>query len=110
MKTLSPSVRRGPQVEARPRKTSGPALARELGLPAARGMEAILKAKMISAVLKAIEEQGITHAEVARRSGVPRSAVTGILSGGMQKVTIDRVLRLVEAVGLVADIRMRRAA
>jgi hypothetical protein len=37
-------------------------------------------------------------------------AVTGILPGSMQKVTIDRVLRLVEAVGLVADVRVRRAA
>ena len=36
-------------------------------------------------------------------------AVTGILSGSLQKVTIDRVLRLVEAAGLEAEIRIRRA-
>ncbi|NJR43984.1 hypothetical protein HC761_00455, partial [bacterium] len=36
-------------------------------------------------------------AELAARSHLPRSAVTGILSGSLQKVTIDRVLRLVEA-------------
>jgi predicted XRE-type DNA-binding protein len=90
--------------------TSGPVLAGKLGISAARGMEAIIKAKMISAVLKEVEDQGLTHAEIAKRSGIPRSAVTGILSGSMQKVTIDRVLRLVEAVGLVADVRVRRAA
>jgi hypothetical protein len=42
--------------------------------------------------------------------GLPRSAVTGIPSGSLQKVTIDRVRRLVEAAGLEADIRVRRAA
>jgi hypothetical protein len=36
--------------------------------------------------------------------------VTGILSGSLRKVTIDRVLRLVEAAGLEAAIRVRRAA
>jgi hypothetical protein len=36
--------------------------------------------------------------------------VTGILSGSLQKVTIDRVLRLVDAVGLEAQIKVRRAA
>ena len=54
--------------------------------------------------------RGLTHAELASRSGLPRSAVTGVLSGSLQKVTIDRVLRLIEAAGLEVDIRIRRAA
>jgi len=52
----------------------------------------------------------MTHAELASRSDLSRSAVTGILSGSLQKVTIDRVLRLVEAAGLEAEIRIRRTA
>jgi predicted XRE-type DNA-binding protein len=44
------------------------------------------------------------------RSGLPRSAVTGILSGSLQKVTIDRVLRLVEAAGLTVNVRVQAAA
>jgi hypothetical protein len=35
--------------------------------------------------------------------------VTGILSGSLQKVTIDRVLKLIEAVGLVAEVKVKRA-
>jgi transcriptional regulator with XRE-family HTH domain len=61
-------------------------------------------------VLREVARRGLTHAELAARSGLSRSAVTGILSGSLQKVTIDRVLRLVEAAGLEADIRVRRAA
>jgi hypothetical protein len=36
--------------------------------------------------------------------------VTGILAGSLQRVTIDRLLRLVEAAGLEAAVRIRRAA
>jgi predicted XRE-type DNA-binding protein len=72
-------------------------------------MEVAMKAQLISAVLEAAETQGLTHAEIAKRSGLPRRAVTGILSGSLQKVTIDRVLELIEAVGLVAEVKVKRA-
>ncbi|HEY2954098.1 MAG TPA: XRE family transcriptional regulator [Candidatus Eisenbacteria bacterium] len=91
-------------------KTSPAQLARQLGIPKSRGVEAVLKAQLIAAVVGEIRRSGVTHAEVAARSGLPRSAVTGILSGSLQKVTIDRVLRLLEAVGLEASVRVRRAA
>ncbi len=51
-----------------------------------------------------------TSADRLAELGLPRSAVSGILSGSLQKVTIDRLLRLVETAGLEADIRVRRAA
>jgi predicted XRE-type DNA-binding protein len=91
-------------------KTSGAELAVKLEISPARGMEAVIKAQLISAVLKSAEKQGLTHARLAERAKLPRSAVTGILSGSLQKITIDRVLRLVEAAGLVAEIRVKRAA
>jgi predicted XRE-type DNA-binding protein len=92
------------------KRTSGAELAKMLGIAPARGLEAVIKAQMITAVLRAVEKHALTHAELARRSGLPRSAVTGILSGSLQKVTIDRVLRLVEAVGLEAEIKLKEAA
>ena len=93
------------------KKVTSPArLARQLSIPKSRGVEAVLKAQLIAAVVREIGRRGITHAEVAARSGLPRSAVTGILSGSLQKVTIDRVLRLLEAVGLEASVKVKRAA
>ena len=92
------------------RRTSATRLARQLGIPKGRGIEAVVKARLIAAIVQEVERRGFTHAELAVRSGLPRSAVTGILSGSLQKVTIDRVLRLLEAAGLEADIRVRRAA
>jgi predicted XRE-type DNA-binding protein len=92
------------------KRTSADRLTELLGIPRSRGLEAVWKAQLIAAVLKESARRGLTHAELAARSRLPRSAVTGILSGSLQKVTIDRVLRLVEAAGLEADIKVRRAA
>ena len=92
------------------KKTSPAQLAKQLGIPKSRGLEAVLKAQMIAAVVREVGRRRLTHVELAARSGLPRSAVTGILSGSLQKVTIDRVLRLLEAAGLKAEVRVRRAA
>lgn len=91
------------------RRTRSSQFAQMFSISQARSMEAIIKAQLISAVLKEMERKGITHAEIAEKAGLPRSAVTGILSGSLQRVTIDRILRLVEATGLVADVRIRKA-
>ena len=50
----------------------------------------------------------MTHSELSTRSKIARSAVTGILSGSMQKVTLDRLLKLVEAAGLIAEVKLKR--
>ncbi len=92
------------------KRTSADRLARLLAIPRSRGLEAVLKAQLIAAVLREVERRGLTHAALAAGSGLPRSAVTGMLSGSLQKVTIDRLLRLVEAAGLRAEIKVRRAA
>jgi predicted XRE-type DNA-binding protein len=85
-------------------------LAKELNITRGRSLEAVVKSRLISAVLRQVDRHKLTHAELAKRSGLPRSAVTGILSGSLQKVTIDRVLRLVEAAGLRAEIKIRSGA
>lgn len=92
------------------KKTSGNKLANLLGISSARGMQAVMKAELISAVLKTMNKKHFTHEMVAEKSGLPRTAVTGILSGSLQKVTLDRVLRLVESVGLIAEVKIKQAA
>ncbi len=90
--------------------TSGHGLARKLNIRPVRGIEAVIKAQLIRAIVEAVKERSFTHAQLAQKSGIPRSAVTGILSGSMQRVTLDRVLRLLEAAELTAEVRVRRAA
>lgn len=88
------------------KKTTSDQLSRMLAIPKSRALEATLKAQLIAAVSREVARQGLTHGELAQRSGLPRSAV----AGSLQRVTIDRLLRLVEAAGLEAAIRIRRAA
>jgi predicted XRE-type DNA-binding protein len=85
-------------------------LAKKLKISQSRSLEAIVKADLVNAVLRAAQEQKLTHAVLAKKSGLPRSAVTGILSGSLQKVTVDRILKLVSAAGLTAEVRVKRAA
>ena len=85
-------------------------LAKKLKISKSRGLEATIKADLIDAILKAAHTTGLTHAEMAKRSGLPRSAVTGILAGSLRKVTLDRILRLVEAAGLTAQVKVKQAA
>ena len=92
------------------RTTTATHLAVLLDVPKSRDVEAVLKAKSIAAGAREVDRQQLTHAELARRSRLPRSAVTGIPSGSLQRVTIDRVLRLLEAAGLEAHVTVRRAA
>jgi predicted XRE-type DNA-binding protein len=91
-------------------KSTAAEIAKLVDVSPARGMEAIIKAQLITAILQALQVKKMTHLELAKRAKLPRSAVTGILSGSLQKVTIDRVLRLIEAVGLIAEIRIRKSA
>lgn len=83
-------------------------LAKKLGIFAHRGVESVIKAQLIAAVIKEVQKQDLTHAELAKKAKLPRSAVTGILSGSLQKITIDRILRLVEAVGLLPELRFHK--
>lgn len=92
------------------KKTTAAELSRQLHIRKSRGLEAVLKAQLIAAIVHEVGRRALTHGDLAERSGLPRSAVTGILSGSLQKVTIDRLLRLLEAAGLEANLKVTRAA
>lgn len=84
-------------------------LAESLGLPASRGLESEVKAALTKALIQEIERNDLTHQEVADLADVSRTTVTGIINGSLQKITIDRLLRLLGAVGLGVEVRVKRA-
>jgi predicted XRE-type DNA-binding protein len=92
------------------KKTSAQSLAKKLGISTAKAAESVLKAKLITAISKVLDNEDITHAELSKMSGVPRTAVTGILSGSLQKVTIDRILKMLSALNLEVDVRVKKIA
>ncbi|MBI5814914.1 MAG: XRE family transcriptional regulator [Nitrospinae bacterium] len=92
------------------KRTKADELAGMFNIKRSRSIEAVLKAEIINAVLKVVEKEGLTHVQLAKRSGLARSTVTGILSGSLHKVTLDRVLKLLEGADLTAELRVKKAA
>ena len=85
-------------------------LADHLGFSKERGELAELKSRLTKEIIKNIYSQQVTHQELSDISGVPRSAITGIISGSMQKVTLDRLVRLLWALGLKIEMKIKAAA
>jgi predicted XRE-type DNA-binding protein len=81
-----------------------------LGLSKERGQLAELKSKLTKEIIKSIEVNELTHQELANLSGVPRSAITGIINGSLQKVTLDRLLRVLFSLGLRIEMKIKAAA
>jgi len=74
------------------KRSSGTELSPRSENPAKPRIRSRDQGPIIEAVLNAAKHAGLTHGELARRSGLPRSAVTGILSGSLQKITIAAFL------------------
>ncbi|MCY4524450.1 MAG: XRE family transcriptional regulator [Halobacteriovoraceae bacterium] len=89
---------------------SSSGLAKDFGLPVERGLVAEMKAKLTKEIVKAISKRGLTHKEVSELSGVPRSAVTGIINGSLQKVTLDRLIRILGTLGKTIELKIKTAA
>lgn len=85
-------------------------LATALGFSKERGQLAELKAKLTKEIIKNIVTQKLTHAELAELSGVPRSAITGIINGSLQKVTLDRLIRILFSLGRTVEMKIKNAA
>lgn len=82
-------------------------LAESLEISKERGQLAELKSKLISEIIKSAKKNELTHQELSIMSGIPRSAITGIINGSLQKVTIDRLLRLLFSVGLNVEMKIK---
>tara|TARA_Y100001936_G_C16078019_1_gene675458 strand:+ start:1396 stop:1686 length:291 start_codon:yes stop_codon:yes gene_type:complete len=85
-------------------------IAKDLGLDPKIGELAVLKAELTLEIQNIIQKKGLTHKEVSELSGVPRSSVTGILNGSLQKVTLDRLIRILISLGKSLSIKIKDAA
>ena len=84
--------------------------AKALGCSPEVAAVAKIKTKMILEIIRYIEKKGLTHQEVADRTGIPRSAITGIINGSLQRVSIDRLVRIMAGLGKSVDMKIRDVA
>jgi predicted XRE-type DNA-binding protein len=88
-------------------------IANAIGLTAADSKEWQVQYALLKRLQQVVREEGLTHAEVARRGGSSRTRVTAILNGNLDKVSSDLLIRLLGALGYrvkVSVVRVDTAA
>ena len=88
-------------------------LAQALGLSASDAIEWEARRQINDKIVAAIQESGLTHAQVAKAARTSRSRVTAIVNRNRGQVSSDLMLRILTALGYRAKItftRARRAA
>lgn len=65
---------------------------------------------LIAALEQAREELHLSKEELATRMGRKRESVTRLLNDGGSNPTLETITELLSALGIVADIRLRRAS
>lgn len=83
-------------------------LARTLGLGAMEAQEWVVQHALLKRLRRAVQAEGLTHAEVARRGGSSRTSVTSILNGNLDNVSSDLLIRLLGALGYRVRVSVTR--
>ncbi len=79
----------------------------DLGLPGAEGH--LFKAGLVSRVDKIIREHGLNQVEAAKLLGLSQPDVSRLLRGNFRDFSIERLLRLLTALGRDVEIVVRKA-
>lgn len=85
-------------------------LAEDIDLDLQVALVAEFKAKLTFEIIKVVSKKKLTHQEVAILSGLSRSSVTGVISGSLQRVSIDRLMRILLSLGKSVSIKVKDAA
>jgi predicted XRE-type DNA-binding protein len=90
--------------------SSASSFAESIGVSEARSAESKLKAKLVAAIRREIDRQELSHDKVAKLAGVARTNITGIISGSVTSVTLDRLVRIAASLGLSMDLEIKKSA
>jgi predicted XRE-type DNA-binding protein len=84
------------------------ALAPALGLSGVEAQEWQVRQALLKRLRQVVSDEGLTHAEVARRGGSSRTRVTSILNGNLDNVSSDLLIRLLGALGYRVKVSVTR--
>lgn len=88
-------------------KSSGNIFA-DLGVPNPEVMK--LRTELIVEIRRTMEERGWNRTEAAENLGVSRTRLNDILRGRLEKVTIDRLVTMLAAIGRQVHVKVDDAA
>lgn len=84
--------------------------AASIGVSEQRTVESKLKAQLVASIRREMDRQELSHDQVTKLAGVARTNVTGIISGSVTSVTLDRLVRIAAALGLSMDLEIKKSA
>ncbi len=91
-------------------KNGAKGLSKALGLSEADAIEAQLKSEIMTKIRQSIKQKKLTHQEVADLSGIGRTVITQIVNASIQRITIDRLIKVLVALGISPVMRYKKAA
>ena len=74
-------------------------LSATLGLSTAAAKEWQVQHALLKRLQEIVRKRGITHAEIAKRSGTSRTRVTAILNDDLEHVSTDLLIRILASLG-----------
>ncbi len=84
--------------------------AANIGVSGQRTAESKLKAKLVAAIRREMDRQDLSLDDGAKLAGFARTNVTGIISGYVTSVILDRLVRIASVIGLTMDLDVKRSA
>jgi predicted XRE-type DNA-binding protein len=85
-------------------------LGRALGLSVADTAEMEFRSELTVALTKIIQAGRLTHAEIAKKAGTSRTRVIAIANGNTHGVSIDALIRVLNATDHRAELRVKKTA
>lgn len=67
---------------------------------------AALRLRLSLVIKKAIEERGLTHANAALIARTPRTSLTAIANGSLERVSMDRLVTIAHRLGVGISLRL----
>ena len=80
----------------------------DIGFPQGEAQNLAVRAELMSQIRRA--SKGLTQAEAARKFGVTQPRINDLLSGKIDKFSLDALVNMLAKAGLRVEIQVRNAA
>lgn len=85
-------------------------LAEILGLTPADGVEIEFSVELNDKIINIVKRQEITHAEVAKLTGVGRTKITSIMNRNLHEISIKTLIRVLSGLGYKVSPKISKVA
>ncbi len=81
-------------------------LCKLLGLPASESTKVEMRRNIVIAIRRTLEAKDLTHAAAAKKAGVGRTVITGIVNGNIEKISTDRLIDVASNLGITLELKV----